>query len=110
MFDEEDSWEWNISSNEETASFPLVDGEPNQVTREDSMPPTSPNSSRSPQSSTESSSKRPRCTRNLRELYDETEVLDNPTLFCLFADPEPLNFEEAKEDKNWRLRKTKIGG
>jgi len=30
-------------------------------------------------------------------------VLDNPTLFCLFADPESLNFEEVVEDKNWRL-------
>jgi len=48
VFDEEDSWAWDISSNEETVSFPLVDGEPNQVTREDLTPPTSPNSSRSP--------------------------------------------------------------
>jgi len=89
--------------NEETASFSLVDGEPNQVAREDLAPPTSPNSSRSPQSSTDSSSERPRCTRNLRELYDEIEVFDNPTLFCLFTDFEPLNFEEAVEDKNRRL-------
>ena len=102
MFDEEDSWEWDISSNEKTVSFPLVDGEPNHVTREDLTPPTSPNSSRRPQSSADSSSKRPRHTRNLRELYNETEVLDNPPLFCLFADSEPLNIKEG-EDKNWRL-------
>ena len=36
------------------------------------------------------------------DIYEVTENQDNLTLFCLFADCEPMNFEEAKEKKSWR--------
>lgn len=41
-------------------------------------------------------------TRTLQDLYDQTKRLDNITLFCLFTDSEPVDFEEATQDKRWR--------
>ncbi|GKV40339.1 hypothetical protein SLEP1_g47998 [Rubroshorea leprosula] len=40
--------------------------------------------------------------KNLADIYEETEVVDNPSFFCLFVDIEPLNFEEAAVDKKWK--------
>ena len=41
-------------------------------------------------------------TRTVQDLYDQTERLDNITLFCLFADCEPVDFEEVVQDKRRR--------
>ncbi|KAH9687903.1 hypothetical protein KPL70_014941 [Citrus sinensis] len=41
-------------------------------------------------------------TRSLQDLYEATERHDNLTLFCLFADCEPVNFQEATLDEKWR--------
>ena len=40
--------------------------------------------------------------RSLQDLYDSKETTDGVTLFCLFADCEPIGFEEAVRDKKWR--------
>ena len=32
------------------------------------------------------------CLKSLQDLYEVTDMLDNLTLFCLFADCEPVNF------------------
>ncbi|GKV41705.1 hypothetical protein SLEP1_g49203 [Rubroshorea leprosula] len=45
---------------------------------------------------------KPLRTRNLADIYEETEVVDNPSFFCLFVDIEPSNFEEAAIDKKWK--------
>ncbi|KAH9669584.1 hypothetical protein KPL70_021844 [Citrus sinensis] len=42
-------------------------------------------------------------TRSLQDLYEVTERYDNLTLFCLFADCEPVNFQEAALDEKWRI-------
>ncbi|KAH9752860.1 hypothetical protein KPL71_014876 [Citrus sinensis] len=42
-------------------------------------------------------------TRSLQDLYEVTERHDNLTLFCLFVDCEPVNFQEAAIDKKWRI-------
>lgn len=48
-----------------------------------------------------SSPRHPRI-RTLQELYEVTnDVGDNVTLFCLFTDCEPLNYEEAVKNKVW---------
>ena len=36
---------------------------------------------------------------NIEELHDVTEPFN---LFCLLANSEPLNFDEASKDKRWR--------
>ena len=41
-------------------------------------------------------------TRTLQDLYDQTERVDNITLFCLFVDCELVDFEEVVQDKRWR--------
>ncbi|KAH9650283.1 hypothetical protein KPL70_026315 [Citrus sinensis] len=42
-------------------------------------------------------------TRSLQDLYEVTKRHDNLTLFYLFADYEPVNFEEAALDEKWRI-------
>ena len=59
-----------------------------------------PESSSSTPPST-SSSERPRRMRNLEELYDDTQVMEDTTLFCFFADSDPLNFNQAITEEKW---------
>jgi len=41
--------------------------------------------------------------RSLQELYEVTENLnDDLTLYCHFADCEPIGFEEVVKDEKWR--------
>jgi hypothetical protein len=42
-----------------------------------------------------SSSEEPRRMRNLEELYDATQVMEDTTLFCFFAENDPLSFNKA---------------
>ena len=42
-------------------------------------------------------------TRSLQDLYDVIERHDNLTLFYLFADCEPVNFEEIALYEKWRI-------
>ena len=39
--------------------------------------------------------------RNLNEIYGITEEINNHSLFCLFADSEPIDFKEASHDEKW---------
>ena len=41
-------------------------------------------------------------TKSLQDIYEATERLDNLTLFCLFADCEPVNFQEAAQEEKWK--------
>ncbi|GKV27388.1 hypothetical protein SLEP1_g36561 [Rubroshorea leprosula] len=78
----------------------IVIRESRQDTRQDvATPPQSPHGSRSPD---DCSFEGPLRTKNLADIYEETEVVDNPSFFCLFADIEPLNFEKATVDKKWK--------
>ena len=49
-----------------------------------------------------SSSERVPSFKSLQELYDVTENQENLILFCLFADCEPMNFQEVVGNKNWK--------
>jgi len=42
-----------------------------------------------------SSSEEPRRMRNLEDLYNATQVMENTTLFCFFTYSDPLSFNEA---------------
>ncbi|GKV50107.1 hypothetical protein SLEP1_g56822 [Rubroshorea leprosula] len=78
----------------------IQEGESKQDTRQDvATPPHFPHGS---QSLEDCSSEGPLRTKNLVDIYEETEVVDNPSFFCLFADIETLNFEEAVVDKKWK--------
>ncbi|KAL0550376.1 hypothetical protein IC582_014885 [Cucumis melo] len=103
VFDEEASWNWNDELEDyQFLFFPDERDEPNDI----ASPPTSPISpQQSTSSSSASSSEGPRGMKSLRDIYDETEELsqsfNNLTLFCLFGDSEPLNFEEALKNDKW---------
>ena len=48
-----------------------------------------------------SSSEGPRRMRNLKELYDATQVIEDTTLFCFFVDNDQLSFNEAITEEKW---------
>ena len=48
-----------------------------------------------------SSSEGPRRRRNLEELYDTTQVMEDTTMFCFFTDSDPLSFDDAITEKKW---------
>ena len=99
IFDEEGEWDWR-SNNEDYNFFPSFEEENVEQPREDpATPPTSPTTS---SQGDESSSERTPRFRSLQDIYEVTENQDNLTLFCLFADCEPMNFEEAQEKKSWK--------
>ncbi|TYK18362.1 Retrovirus-related Pol polyprotein from transposon TNT 1-94 [Cucumis melo var. makuwa] len=105
VFDEEASWNWNDEPEDyKFLFFPDERDEPSDI----ASPPTSPiTPQQSTSSSSASSSEGPRGMRSLQDIYDETEELsqsfNNLTLFCLFADSEPLNFEEASQNDKWKI-------
>ncbi|KAL0544873.1 hypothetical protein IC582_020003 [Cucumis melo] len=105
VFDEEASWNWNDEPEDyKFLFFPDERDEPSDI----ASPPTSPISpQQSTSSSFASSSEGPRGMRILRDIYNETEELsqsfNNLTLFCLFGDSEPLNFEEALKNDKWKI-------
>ncbi|GKV12661.1 hypothetical protein SLEP1_g23784 [Rubroshorea leprosula] len=103
-FDEEAMWDWK--SQEENYEFlPSFAKEDDEEERQKIItPPASP--SRGEISPSEgSSSEGPLRTRRLSDIYRETEEIEETsdvTLFCLFADTESINFNEAAKDKKWR--------
>ena len=70
-----------------------------QARDEPTTPPPSPTSSTQEDGS--SSERVPHLT-SLQELYEVTKNQENLTLFCLFADCEPMNFYELVGNKNWK--------
>jgi hypothetical protein len=114
IFEEDKSWEW--TDNQETVKWINIDlilkGEevPTVLVEEPIVPAAEPQSpvhrflvfnrrntpgasSSTPPSA--SSSEGPRRMRNLDELYDATQVIEDTTLFCFFADNDPLSFNKA---------------
>ncbi|KAJ4724624.1 Retrovirus-related Pol polyprotein from transposon TNT 1-94 [Melia azedarach] len=110
IFDEEG--EWNFGPDVDDFNFfPLFEeesiieqaGDAREEPTTPYTPPTSPttnNQGDSPPSFLEE--KNEERTRSFRDLYEETERLDNLTLFCLFAECEPMSFGEAIQDEKWR--------
>ncbi|KAE8681124.1 hypothetical protein F3Y22_tig00111342pilonHSYRG00188 [Hibiscus syriacus] len=114
VFNEEGEWDFN-SHTDDFNFFPQFE-EDEQTMREQldesqqelATPPTSPTSTTQGDSSPSSSSSGSQServvqrTRSLRDLYEVTERQDNLTLFCLFADCEPVSFQEAVQEKKCR--------
>ncbi|CAJ2639360.1 unnamed protein product [Trifolium pratense] len=101
IFDEEGEWDWK-KSNRDYNFFPQFeedDVEPEESREDLATQPASPTPS---SEEGESSSEKTPHFRSLQEIYEVTENQDNLTLFCLFVDCEPMNFQEAFEKKTWR--------
>ncbi|KAM1854918.1 hypothetical protein ACFX14_010685 [Malus domestica] len=104
-FDKEREWDF-CSHAGDLHFFPQFEEENEQGTMEQARevqqksttPPASPtstnhgNSLASASSSGSLNEREVPCTRSLRDLYEVAERLDNPTLFCLFADCKPVDF------------------
>ncbi|KAB5555975.1 hypothetical protein DKX38_006884 [Salix brachista] len=60
--------------------------------------PTPGTSSISPEAS---SSEEPRKMRNLEDLYDATQVVEDTTLFCLSTNNDPHSFNKAIKERKW---------
>ncbi|KAE8684274.1 hypothetical protein F3Y22_tig00111146pilonHSYRG00032 [Hibiscus syriacus] len=114
--DKSEKGEWDFNSHTDDFNFFPQFEEDEQTMREQldesqqelATPPTSPTSTTQGDSSPSSSSSGSQServvqrTRSLRDLYEVTERQDNLTLFCLFADCEPVSFQEAVQEKKWR--------
>ncbi|GJR83923.1 retrovirus-related pol polyprotein from transposon TNT 1-94 [Tanacetum coccineum] len=97
-YDEEGSWDWSIKESERYDFLPMSDEEETCESGEEVQQPQSPITTPiqdSPSSSCEGEPK----TRSLQELY---EVTDEIPILCLYADCEPLVFEEAMKSMKWR--------
>ncbi|GKF10568.1 retrovirus-related pol polyprotein from transposon TNT 1-94, partial [Tanacetum coccineum] len=95
-FEEEESWDWSIKEHERYDFLPMTDEEETGESSEEVQQPQSPTPTQdSPSSSSEGEPK----TRSLQELY---KVTDEIPLLCLYADCEPLVFEEFMKSKKWR--------
>ncbi|GJY36096.1 retrovirus-related pol polyprotein from transposon TNT 1-94 [Tanacetum coccineum] len=90
-FEEEVSWDWSIEENERYDFLPMTDVEETCESGEEVQQPESPTPTPTQDSPSSSSEGEPN-TRSLQELY---EVTDKIPLLCLYADCEPLVFEEA---------------
>jgi len=119
IFEEDKTWQWNddqetvkwISTDlilEEEVEVPTVLVEGPILPTEPQSPihifpifnrRNTPESSSTPPSS--SSSEGPKRMRNLEELYDAIQVMKDITLFCFFADNDPLSFNEAVTEEKW---------
>ncbi|GJY10384.1 retrovirus-related pol polyprotein from transposon TNT 1-94 [Tanacetum coccineum] len=95
-FKEEGSWDWSIEENDRYDFLPMTNKEETGELGEEVQQPESPTPTQdSPLSSSEGEPK----TRSLRELYKVTNKI---SLLCLYADCEPLVFEEFMKSKKWR--------
>ena len=67
--------------------------------------PLSPSTREAPttSSSLECSSERTLRYRSLQEIYEVIKNQNDLTLFCLFANCEPIGFKEAIQDKRWKV-------
>ena len=103
MFDEDASWNWEVHEDSVNEFFPFFD-EDNQgeETGQPAVPTTTPNTSSSASSSSGTSNEGSRRTRTFQELYENTEVMNDVSMFCLLAETTPLSFEEANKEKKWR--------
>ncbi|KAJ4702077.1 Retrovirus-related Pol polyprotein from transposon TNT 1-94 [Melia azedarach] len=110
IFDEEGEWDFGPDV-DDFNFFPLFEEEPimeqaGEAREEPTTPhtpPTSPttnNQGDSPPSFLKERNEER--TRSFQDLYEVTERLDNLTLFCLFAECEPMSFGEAIQDEKWR--------
>ncbi|KAG6430110.1 hypothetical protein SASPL_108171 [Salvia splendens] len=105
-FDEEGVWDFG--SDNDTTSIPpfgdpRIDEQIREEQQEQTTPPVSPAKSVGGSPPSFLNERATQHTRNLAEVYEDIERLEDLTLFCLFADCEPVNYEEAAESKNWRV-------
>ncbi|GJY75754.1 retrovirus-related pol polyprotein from transposon TNT 1-94 [Tanacetum coccineum] len=95
---EEGLWDWSIKENERYDFLPMTDEEEIGESGDEVQQPESPTLTPTQDSPLSSSEGEPK-TRSFQELY---EVTNEILLLCLYADCEPLVFEEAMKIKKWR--------
>lgn len=100
-FDEEATWNWHVEEDNYDFLPFLEEEDDNEEIHETTTPSTSPSIGEIDVSEG-SSSERPSRTRRLDDIYRATERIDDITFFCLFANIEPISFNEAIEDEKWR--------
>ncbi|KAL5816417.1 hypothetical protein ACOSQ3_024795 [Xanthoceras sorbifolium] len=112
IFEENESWNWD-QTKASTSTELVHEGETREVATEPQIPrdqQTPQHGFPSPQRydaplpiEREFSDMRPRGTRSLEDLYEETEqVEEDITLYCLLMTSDPVSFEEANQERKWR--------
>ena len=97
VFDEKGEWDFETHENEYNFLSPLDEEKTPQHVQQELIPSTSTNHGDTlPSLESERALSH---TRTVQDVFDQPERLDNITLFCLFIDCEPVDFEEAVQDK-----------
>ncbi|CAO2836221.1 unnamed protein product [Amaranthus hypochondriacus] len=105
IFSEGESWKWDDQEKEkEKIVFEEYDDVKEKSSEQTPQnTPRNNNDSSSPSTEeSDSSSKTPVKMRSLRDIYEATNEVNEVDLFCLYADHEPINFEEALGEEEWR--------
>lgn len=108
VFNEEETWRWNEKNGVQENQFEIEEQDSSPQNHQDDIqnyltPPRTTSQSSEEQSPTKnssssgrsSSSMRPIKMRSLSEIYEQTEETN---IFCLYADHEPLTFQEAMNE------------
>lgn len=102
-FDEEGFWNWGSQEDAVDEYFPFFDED---VQSEELLQPAVSSTTQIPHRgvslSGENSTGRPRRMRTIQDLYENTEVIDDVSMFCLLSDTTYLSFEEASKEEKWR--------
>jgi len=116
IFKEDKTWQWNDDQEavkwisidlilEDEVEVPTVLAEGPILPANEPQSPVhrSPvfNRRNTPESSSIPLSTSSRRMRNLEELYDVTQVMEDTTLFCFFVDNDPLSFNEDVIEEKW---------
>ncbi len=110
IFEENESWVWEQPETSSNAELILEDEGSSQIREVEIQPedfriPSPVHSSqRREDHSTERelSDMRPVRGRTMEDLYENTERLEDYTLYCLLMTSDPVNFEEATQESKWR--------
>lgn len=102
-FNEDASWNWEVHEDSFNKFFPFFnENNQEEETCQSAVPTTTPNTPSSTFSSSESSNEGSQRMRTIQDLYENTEVIDDVSLFSLLAETTPLSFEEASKEEKWR--------
>jgi len=100
VFDEEGKWDFETHEKEYNFFPPFKEEKTPQHVQQELTPSTS--TTHEDMLPSPKSERVVSYIRTLQYLYDWPKRLDNVTLFCLFVDSKPVDFEEVVQDKIWR--------
>ena len=104
-FNQDKAWDWGAQEGDYYTFSLYEEEEQTMGSLQEITTPLSPLTYEVPTTSSllECSSERTPRYRSLEETYEVTKDQNDLTIFCIFANCEPIGFEEAIQDKRWKV-------